>query len=231
MNYAHRTLPYSTLATARLPDGAELVLQQDGAHFYLFSGGSILMSSRHNQSEQNLGVIACDRIPATDNIQVLIGGLGMGITLRAVLDRLPSTATVTVAEVSVDIVEWNRSILSNLAQSPLLDPRVIVRQEDVTNLLGQNKQYDAVVLDTDNSVGALSMTTNSALYTQSGILRIKRLLTPMGVLAIWFLKGDSAFFRRLEQAGLSVELHLQPSGENSTNQHLVVTAHQKTPSH
>ena len=164
-----------------------------------------LMNSRQNASEKLLAeraVAALERAPRT----VLIGGLGMGFTLRAALDLLGADARVTVAELLADVVTWNREHMGALAGEPLADPRVDVHVGDVGELLGGKRRYDLILLDTDNGPEGTSRDENEDLYTAAGLQRAHAALEPGGVLAVGSAFPSSQFTRRLERAGFDTKV-------------------------
>lgn len=164
-----------------------------------------LMNSRQNSSERLLAeraVTALGRPPRS----VLIGGLGMGFTLRAALDLLEAGARVTVAELLADVVSWNREHMGGLAGEPLQDPRVSVHVGDVGELLGGKRRYDLVLLDTDNGPEGTSRDENEALYSAAGLQRAHAALEPGGVLAVWSAFPSSEFTRRLQRAGFDTKV-------------------------
>jgi spermidine synthase len=166
------------------------------------------MSSRAHGSEEALARIACKGIERHAAPHVLVGGLGMGYTLRAALDALPPDAPVVVAEVFRAVVEWNRGPLGPLARHPLRDPRVTVEERDVYGLVVESEGvFDGVLLDVDNGPGFLTLPSNRRLYTSGGIERIHRALRPGGVVAVWCPSSEDGLVRRLETQGFSVTLH------------------------
>ncbi len=157
------------------------------------------MSNRAHHSEQTLGRLACTGL--TNAPHVLIGGLGMGYTLRAVLDVLPVAARVTVAEMFAQVVEWNRGPLAALAGRPLDDVRVTVCCADVNALL-DGAAFDAILLDVDNGPDAAMLARNTALYTIGGLRRLRAALTPGGCLAVWSADPSPRFEARMTECGL-----------------------------
>lgn len=203
--------PQHTLGRAPTPDGGEIVLyERDGAYFIRVNGLE-LMTSRAHGSEEDLARLALAEI-RTKNPKVLIGGLGMGYTLRAVLDAVPRTAKVMVAEILPAIVAWNRSELSHLARSPLDDARVAVVERDVAEIIKAGpRAFDAVLLDVDNGPVALTVAKNEGLYGSSGLISIRRCLRPHGVLGVWSADPDRAFEKRLKKAGFRVSTETVPA--------------------
>ncbi|MFA5551719.1 MAG: hypothetical protein WDA03_08885 [Trueperaceae bacterium] len=164
-----------------------------------------LMNSRQNASEQLLAERAIDALgrPAAN---VLIGGLGMGYTLRAALDRLGAEARVTVAELLADVVGWNREHMGDLAGRPLDDPRVGVHVGDVGELLTGAGRYDLILLDTDNGPEGTSREENEELYSTAGLSRAHAALLPGGLLAVWSAFPSGEFTRRLERCGFDTKV-------------------------
>jgi len=194
-------IPWQTLGRARAPDGGELVLYQRGGEFVIRVEGRELMSSRAHGSEEEMARRAC----TTDARDVLIGGLGLGYTVRAALDCLSADAHVVVAEIVPAVVEWNRGPLAHLAGRPLDDPRVSVEVADVGRVLRAGRRFDAILLDVDNGPVALTRKGNHALYGATGLTCAKSALRRGGVLAVWSAHRDDAFVSRLRKAGFAPE--------------------------
>jgi len=195
-------LPLETLDRVTTPDGTELVLYHRDGDFQIRIDGLQLMSSRAHGSEEALARLTCEPLRAQPSPRVLIGGLGMGYTLRAALDALPAGAAVEVAEFFPAVVAWNRGPLAHLAGRPLDDARTRVTVADVADLLGPRPEpYDAILLDVDNGAEALTLEANARLYTARGLGRLQAALAPRGVAAFWASFEDPAFLRRLERAG------------------------------
>jgi len=197
--------PWVKLASARTPEGAALTLEQRGEELAIRAGGQLLMSSRSHGSEELLARAALEGRER----DVLVGGLGMGFTLRAALDRLAAGARVCVAELISEVVAWNRGPLSALAGAPLEDPRVRVQLGDVREALGPHT-FDAILLDVDNGPSALTQKANAALYASKGVAALHAALRPGGKLALWSGAPAPEFAARLERAGFAVEV--RPAG-------------------
>ena len=180
--------------------GDELALRERAGAFEIRCNGWELMSNRAHYSEQWMGRTACQRLP-TNAPRVLIGGLGMGFTLRAALDVLPATAQVVVAEMLPEIIAWNRGVLAPLAHRPLDDPRVLVVCADVADLL-QPDSFDAIMLDVDNGPDAVMLRGNASLYAVEGVQRLRRALRQGGILAVWSASPAKLFAETLREAGL-----------------------------
>ena len=183
-----------------------------GDEYLILVNGAILMSNRMHGSEEALATFAFQRMRTLERPSVLIGGLGMGFTLRATLDLLPSDAAVVVAELVPAVVEWNRGPLGPLAKHPLKDKRVRVETGNVAVTLSSRLgQFDAVLLDVDNGPAALTDSNNAGLYDSRGIAAAHASLKKTGILAIWAAKEDRKFKQRLRDGGFDVQVQ-RPRG-------------------
>ncbi len=200
-------IPRILLGKAETPDGGkEICLYQHDKDFSLSVGNIEIMSSRMHESEELLARLALKRMEKQEAPRVLVGGLGMGFTLRAALDGLSDTARVVVAELVPAVVTWNRGVLGALAGHPLNDKRVEVREVDAAKMIkGAKGSYDAILLDVDNGPAGLSRHGNYWFYGFSGLATILAALRPEGVLALWSAGQDNAFTRRMEEVGFEVE--------------------------
>jgi spermidine synthase len=199
-------IPWEHLDSAPIPDGGELRLMRRGAELSIMSGATELMNSRLSGSEKALASLGCARLAGRVRPRVLVGGLGMGFTLRAALADLPSDAQVVVAELVPAVVAWARGPMAALFEGCLEDPRVVVREADVAAAIGEARAgFDAILLDVDNGPGGLNRAANDGLYSLSGLASAKRALTPGGVLAVWSGGRDDGFTRRLRSAGYDAE--------------------------
>lgn len=200
---------WTHLDTATVPDdGGELRLMQRGAEFSIMSGSIELMNSRLSGSEEALATLVSARLEARPAPSVLIGGFGMGFTLRAALASLGPKATVTVAELVPAVLAWARGPMAHLTGDCLDDPRVRVVETDVAHLIGSAEAaYDAILLDVDNGPEGLSRAANDRLYDSAGLQAARRALRPGGVLAVWSSSPSPAFSQRLRKAGYRVEEH------------------------
>ena len=197
--------PWELLGEATTPDGTLLALMRRAHEYVILANGKSLMSNLMHGSEQALADLACRTARTREAPTVLVGGLGMGYTLRATLDLLPAGARVIVAELVPDVVAWNRGPLAHLAGEPLKDRRVQVVVEDVAATLRANpSRFDAVLLDVDNGPDAFTAAGNGGLYEDRGIAAARDALTPGGVLAVWSAREDRKFERRLRYAGFAV---------------------------
>jgi spermidine synthase len=196
--------PLEVIGRTQAADGTELVLYHRDGSYQIRVNGLELMTSRAHGSEDALARLACTGLQ-TPAPQVLVGGLGMGFTLRAALDCLPARASVVVAEVFPAVVEWGRGPLAELAGRPLEDPRVAVEVADVKQVLSSScERFDAILLDVDNGPDALTLAANDDLYQARGLRSIHRALRPGGVLAVWSADPDQAFARRMRRCGFTV---------------------------
>jgi len=178
-----------------------------GDEYIILADGKSLMSSRMHGSEEALATFACQRARTLKQPSVLIGGLGMGFTLRATLDLLPPDASVFVAELIPAVVEWNRGLLGSLAGYPLMDQRVRVEICDVAVTLSSSPgQFDAVLLDVDNGPTAFSASNNADLYEYSGIAAARAALKMDCVLAVWSAREDRRFEQRLRHGRFDVQV-------------------------
>jgi spermidine synthase len=199
-------IPRELLGTAQIPGGGELRLFRHNRDFMILLDRNELMSSRMAGSEEALATISCARIGAASRPHMLIGGYGMGFTLRAALAALPATAVVTVAELVPEIIAWARGPMQELAAGCLDDPRVQLVQGDVAEIIRSSRgAYDAILLDVDNGPDGLVRDANNLLYSEQGLRAAKAALRPGGVLAVWSAAKDDAFARRLKRAGFAVE--------------------------
>lgn len=199
--------PWELLGEANAPDGTLLALTRRDREYVILADGKSLMSSLMHGSEEALATIACDRAAQAPHPHALVGGLGMGFTLRATLDVLPPAADVVVAELLPAVVEWNRGPLGPLADHPLSDRRVTLVVGDVRATLDNSAdQFDVILLDVDNGPDAFTATTNASLYSDSGIAAIRGALRSAGVVGVWSAREDRKFEQRLRYGGFDVEV-------------------------
>jgi spermidine synthase len=198
---------WSLIDTTTLPDGGgDLRLMQRGTEFSIMSGPIELMNSRVNGSEKALAELACGRLQGRPNPHVLIGGFGMGFTLRAALETLGPEAKVTVGELAPAVLAWARGPMAHISGDCLKDPRVTLREGDVGALITEAQaRYDAILLDVDNGPEGLTRAANDRLYDGPGLAAARRALRPGGVFAVWSSTPDAKFTQRLRKAGYAVE--------------------------
>ena len=211
------TRPWQTLATVSTPEGPLELRQRgdgDGADFLIVVGGRVLMTSAARRSEELLARLACERLAGRSAPRVLVGGLGMGYTLRAALDALPSDAAVVVAELNPDVVTWCRGPLAAASGGALADPRVTVDIADVAKTIAAAPagRYDAIVLDLYEGPHAATQRRDDPFYAPGALSRQRAALAAGGVLAVWSEEADAAYERRLTAAGFEVSIHREGRG-------------------
>lgn len=245
--------PFELLAHAQSPDGTAIELKRRDDEYVILAGGRHLMSSRTHASEESLAAFGCRHITASPQLTaknqptsyrptILIGGLGMGYTLRAALDLLPPRASVIVAELIPEIVDWNRGPLAHLAANPLADPRVRIEIVDVAALLSRPAkaansaraaqadrpaplpEFDSILLDVDNAPAAFTDSANDHLYSPSGLAAAHASLTPGGTLALWSAHEDRQFTHRLRAANFTVHLEHTRAHANKGPRHTIYLA-------
>ena len=201
-------LPWKLLAKARVPgDNGELVLQQRGDEYSIRVDGYELMNTRVHGSEDALAEIACAKLKDPTRAHVLIGGLGMGFTLAAVLKSIGPQGKATVAELVPEVVDWNRGPMGGASGQPLGDPRTVVEVADVAEVIRRSRDvFDAILLDVDNGPSSLVAKGNDRLYTVSGLRAAHAALKANGILAIWSSADDPAFTKRLNQNGFAATI-------------------------
>ncbi|KQX17878.1 MULTISPECIES: spermidine synthase [unclassified Sphingomonas] len=195
------------IGTAQVPGGAPLRLFRRGDDFMIVLDRNELMNSRMSGSEEALALMTIERLGGRiASPHVLIGGYGMGFTLRAALGMLPATARATVAELVPTIIEWARGPMADLTAGCLDDRRVTIVQSDVAEVIQAGRAtYDAILLDVDNGPDGLVREANGWLYSMRGLSAARAALRPGGVLAVWSAAPDVAFVRRLRGAGFDVD--------------------------
>jgi len=215
-------LPWQTVATDHAEDGGELVLARRGDDWAVRTRGRVLMTNRTGGSEVALAELALARLARRRS--VMVGGLGLGYTLRAVLDRMPTDGKVVLVELSAALLEWNRGPVAHLAGRPLDDPRVRVQRGDVRERIAESRgAYDAILLDVDNGPTALVRAGNAGLYSDAGVRECLRALAPGGVLAVWSAGHDETYLARLRRLGCDAEarsVRPHPGG----NRHVIFLA-------
>lgn len=198
-------IPREHLGTAHVPGGEELRLFRHGRDFVIALHNNDLMSTRMSGSEESLATLTIARLGKRPAPHLLIGGYGMGFTLRAALGALGPDASVTVAELVPEIIDWALGPMVELTANCLDDPRVVLVKDDVAMLIdAATSGYDAILLDVDNGPDGLTRRDNDFLYSLRGLQSARTALTPGGILAIWSAEGDPAFTRRLRDAGFAV---------------------------
>ena len=219
------------IAAVPMPGGGgELRLMRRGTELSIMAGGVELMNSRLSGSEEALASLALERIADRAAPHLLIGGLGMGFTLRAALQHAPAGARITVAELVPEVVAWARDPMAELFGTSLSDPRVAVREADVAEVIEAGRAaYDAILLDVDNGPEGLTRRANDRLYEAGGLAAAARALRPGGVLAVWSSGPNPAFTRRLGMAGYAVqELPVRARGGRRGARHTIWIATRRT---
>ncbi|MBC2714271.1 MAG: hypothetical protein HF978_03085 [Desulfobacteraceae bacterium] len=211
--------PRIKIATARTPDGGEIELYQHDSDFSININGQELMNSLHHESELELARLGCAHLLGCKSASILIGGLGMGYTLRQALDMLNPCAQVVVGELLGPVVEWNREFLGQLNGHPLEDDRVDVQTGDIVALISRSKsKFDAILLDIDNGPAAMTDSGNRRLYGQEGIQACQRVLRKQGCLAVWSAEPSKKFEKLLMSCGFQVTRFRVPAYKGSKTQ-------------
>jgi len=217
-------IPWEKIDTARIPgtDG-ELRLMRRGGEFSIMLGTNELMNSRLSGSEAALASLACRKIVAIETPHLLIGGLGMGFTLRAALAVLGADARIVVTELVPAVVGWARGPMAAIFGDSLDDPRVSVREIDVAEMIKSHPQlFDAILLDVDNGPEGLTRQANDALYGPAGLKAAYAALRARGVLAVWSSGPNPPFARRLREAGFTVnEVAVRATGRGRGARHVI----------
>lgn len=217
-------IPWMHIDTAKIPgaDG-ELRLMRRGGEFSIKLGQNELMNSRLSGSEAALATLACKRIEAVKKPHLLIGGLGMGFTLRAALAVLGPDARVVVAELVPAVVAWARGPMADIFGDSLMDPRARIHEVDVAEMMRSHRlEFDAILLDVDNGPEGLTRTANDALYDIKGLQTARAALRPGGVLAVWSSGPNAPFSKRLLAAGFEVnEVRVRATGTRGGARHVI----------
>jgi spermidine synthase len=217
-------IPWQQIDSARVPDSdVELRLMRRGTEFSMMLGQNELMNSRLSGSEEALATLAAKRIEAVKRPHLLIGGLGMGFTLRAALTVLGPDARITVAELVPAVVAWARGPMADLFGDSLVDPRASIVTADVIDVIQSHPSaFDAILLDVDNGPEGLIRKANDALYTMKGLTKIRRALRPGGVLAVWSSGPNTSFTKRLRDADFAVnEVGVRATTKRSGAHHVI----------
>jgi len=223
---------FERLAAARTPDGTELVLYRHDGAYLILANGIELMSTRRHLSERRLAEVVCAPLSEVPNARVLIGGLGLGFTLRAALQSLRTDAEVVVAELVAEVIAWNADPAYDLSTEAMGDPRVRVLQEDVVDVLRRHPgAFDAIMLDTDNGPAGMLMSENVRLYEARGVATTVAALRPGGRIAYWSVGDDAKFATALRRAGLAVEtLRVRAHGTTGSLHTIYVAVPSSVPS-
>jgi spermidine synthase len=222
--------PWNTIESVATDEGMLELRQRGERDFLIMIGSQVLMNSLANRSEVVLGQLGCDHLKESEAPRVLVGGLGMGFTLRAVLDTLPPAAQVVVAELNTTVVEWCQGPLAALTKSAVADPRVSVEIGDVAHRIrrsavnGGNARFDAIILDLYRGPHAKTHHSDDPLYGSRAIENMRAALKPCGVVAVWGEQYDEGFDKRLRSAGFTVTTDRPGRGGL---RHVVFMAHLK----
>ena len=217
-------IPWEKIDTARIPGtDDELRLMRRGKEFSIKLGSNELMNSRLSGSEEALATLAAKRIEKVAGPHVLIGGLGMGFTLRAALAVLDSKAKIVVVELVPAVVAWARGPMADIFGDSLVDPRVTIREADVAEIIRSHRaKFDAILLDVDNGPEGLTRKGNDALYSLTGLKAARTALRPGGVLAVWSSGPNPAFTKRLRSAGFDAnEINIRATGKGTGVRHVI----------
>jgi spermidine synthase len=199
--------PTRLLDTAATPEGKPITLHEHDGTLSIRVGGVELMSTRQHHSEERLAALACAGLGDRRRAAVLIGGLGLGFTLRETLRHAAADATVVVAELVPAVIAWNRNPVYGLAADVIADPRVEIIQGDVADMLATSRgRFDGIMLDVDNGASGLTAAVNDGLYAAAGLGAARAALRPGGRLAVWSAGSDPRFVSRMEKAGFAVEV-------------------------
>lgn len=217
--------PLERLGEARTPDGTLIALFRHDGAYLIRADGVELMSTRRHFSEDRLAEVACAPLEAAPAARVLIGGLGLGFTLREALRHLASDAEVVVAELMAEVIAWNANPEYNLSADAMRDARVRVVHDDVSNVLRANAGgFDAIMLDTDNGPEGMIMSENSRLYAARGIATTIQALRPDGMIVYWSVGDDPKFAGQLQHAGLTVDIERVRAHSTSGPMHTLYVA-------
>jgi spermidine synthase len=199
--------PRVLIDEAQTPDGSTLKLTSRSGYFEVSLGGLPLMSSSEHHSEEVMADLACESAAGWPDARVMVGGLGMGYTLRAALDRLRPDATVVVVELMEAVVRWNRGPLADLAARPLDDPRTRLEVIDLVDYVaGKPEPFDGILLDVDNGPEPFTTEGNARLYDQRGLSRLRAALRPGGTLVVWSAFESPKFVGLMQRAGFSARV-------------------------
>src|SRR6202162_4885829 len=217
-------IPWLQIDSVRVPGAeVELRLMRRGSDFFMMLGQNELMNSRLSGAEEARATLACRRIEAVKRPHLLIGGLGMGFTLRAALAVLGPQARITVAELVPAVIAWARGPLAGIFGDSLNDPRANILSTDVIEVIqSRPAAFDAILLDVDNGPEGLIRKANNALYSLKGLQAIRAALRPGGVLAVWSSGPNPAFTRRLRDAGFDAnEVGVRATTKRSGAHHVI----------
>jgi spermidine synthase len=216
----------TVLEQVTTPDGSTQALVERDGEYMIWVNGRELMSTRHAFSEQQLGVVGCQPLRGRKGARVLIGGLGLGFTLRAALENLDGDARVVVAELMPEVVKWNQNPAYPLASAALANHRTEVVLGDVAALIAKSSaRFDTILLDADNETTAMNTAGNSSLYQPAGLASIARALKPQGTVVYWSVGDDPILVKRLTKAGFTVEARrVRKHATSTAGYHVLIVA-------
>lgn len=216
----------TVLEQVTTPNGNTMALVERDGDYVIRVDGRELMSTRHAFSEQQLGVVACQPLAKKAGARVLVGGLGLGMTLRAALDQLAGDAEVVVAELIPEVVTWNRNVAYPLSARALSDPRTCVVICDVARVVKESEaRFDAIMLDADNQTTTMNTAGNSWLYEPAGLRAVHRALTQRGTVVYWSPGEDPVLAKRLAAVGFTVEVQRVRKHPSAGGRHVLLVAH------
>ncbi|HYQ41884.1 MAG TPA: hypothetical protein VER11_07945 [Polyangiaceae bacterium] len=220
---------WTLLEQVTTPDGSNLSLAEHDGTYAIRVNGRELMSSRHSYSEEQLGVVACQPLRSVKGANVLIGGLGLGFTLRAALATLARDARVLVAELLPQVVAWNQNPAYALASEALADPRTSIAIEDVARVIERSEaRFDAILLDADNQTTSMNTAGNTRLYQPSGLAAVHRALSPSGTAVYWSAGEEPAFVERFKKSGFAVQVQRVPRHPGAKASHFLLIGRRTT---
>ena len=198
--------PWNTVGKAVSPDGTRLELVEHDGDYVIKADDLPLMSTRMHFSEMELARLVCTKLKS--NAKVMIGGLGLGYTLRSALDLIPKDGVVVQVELVPEVIEWNKGPLGSFNNHPLKDTRTEIVQDDISKVIRQSQNsYDSIMLDVDNGPSPLVNERNAWLYTDNGLRSIRNALKNGGKVAIWSANDEPRFISRMKRNGFLGEKH------------------------
>ena len=213
---------WTSVEKAPTPDGKTISLDEHDGSYTIRVDGAPLMSTRQHESEDKLAEFGCAHLRGRRHARVLIGGLGLGFTLRAALAALDEDASVVVAEILAEVIDWNRNPAYHLAADDMADPRVVIVQQDVMLLIRSEKGgFDSIMLDVDNGPAAVSTVGNDRLYESTGLRHVRAALRPGGCAAYWSAAPDPPFQALMTRAGFTVDVKNCRSRPNAGRWHAI----------
>lgn len=222
--------PLERLGEALTPNGTVIAFYRHDGAYLIRADGVELMSTRRHLSEDRLAVVACEPLCDVPNARVLIGGLGLGFTLRSALQQLRDDAEVVVAEFMAEVIAWNANSAYDLSAEAMRDPRVTIVHDDVVNVLSANPDgFNAIMLDTDNGPEGMLMTENARLYAMRGIDITMAALRTGGSIAYWSVGDDPGFVGALQRSRLTVQTERVRAHTTAGPMHTLYIATRKSP--